>query len=865
VKRLRWTPPTGGTHLLVLRAVDGQGRVAHAAPVRVHVAQPTREPAGGPSGQASPTATSGPAGHASQTGQQGPANGPALTVRVDGCLARIAAESGPALPNVAVYLLGPGQGGFQLLREGADRRSEATVPLVSGQFAVYALGYRDGRSAASPIVSITAPPECASRRWRGDASIVDGALVAPGEAQLAYLYLSINGGQWQRVPAADQTFVHRRSGKLDFSRVLPSLDGASRIDLEAWTRDRTDGVRRLGSGSLTAAPNEYLPNLVGLLPGTDLDLVVRTPLVDSQAVAETLVRHGEIHAYTEKSAPNPSQSTKINSTALANQRKFAFRWQPKVPGVTHGVWQVSMAPLGSSPVISGPGILAYGTVPVAQKDFEIDFEPLVMDGRTAAKTSQHVDYDTIVPQNYIRAKPLAGTAQPDTGVIQKAHTGEAVAIAPPAMTTSQLVRLVEPPSLYVRIVPMAGEQPVDAVSNLVTFDLYLTDPTPPTLKKPPSIDVQIQFRRPNLPNPAFRDCVRVVDNPFAGGGNPPQIELAPGTYVTLTFHADKFKPAPVGATVCPEYPSGDDDGSDLGDFLSDTLEVLTDFWDTLVAAYDFLKTAVVEFIAKHSGCTALLSEAQCMTVVGIAVDATLMFFGIPPSLPDSKALYALAKGELVNVLYAYAEQHNISCGAAEEQCKQMLADVLDEVLGEVEAEVSKAAKSGSAANGGFLWLHPDIKVVPEPKGTLQPAIFTITYTRLSSADADLPTDLLPTGCVYGRRPNWQWYDYDTKQHRTGAVEGAPLYANAKAIPVNLKTLAPGQSVTRIVVLGRPAVWFEPGADPVVDAAGPNQYLVHSDPSHYWVLMRGGAELTASLSCAGTAVDAWTTSATGWPA
>lgn len=848
-ERLQWTPPTAGSHLLVLRAVDEQGRVAHAAPLWLRVDAPPLTPpaalaAGGQGG-----------GQNMAGGLSTAAAEPQVRVQVDGCVARISGESAMDSAAVALYGLGPGQAGFQPLRLGDTGQSEATMPLVSGELAVYALEYGGQTNSASPITFVRAPQECASGRWKGDVSIVDGILHAPGAPSLAYLYLSVDGGGWQRVPPKDQTFVRQRGGRLDFSRVLPPLDGAQRIEVQAWTRD-AEGAKRLGSGSLIATPGEMMPILIGLLPGTDLDLVEKLPLVDSQQVGETLTRHAELHAYVAQTATSTAGPV---VPGAGPKLAFQFRWQPKLPAITHGVWQLSMVPLGSSPTVDDLGVLAYGTVPVTQKDFDIDFRPLVMPEEKPPTTVQVVDYSQLAPQIYTEAKAAGGTGNPPTGAMQKAPIGNFVAISPPAMTTSQLIRLLKPSKLYVRIVPMAGEQPVDAVSNPVTFTLFLKDPTPPALKKPPAIGVQVEFDRPYLPDHNLADCVRVVANPFGSANPPPFPQLA---------HV--YGPAPVGATLCPYYPSPDNGGFDLIEFFEDAFNVAVDFWDTLVAAYAYLKSQVVKLIVTVSGCgkgpTSFLSEQDCTKIAALAVDVTLMAFGIPPDLPSSQELMALAKGELVDGVYALAAANGISCDVLEEQCKEMMNKVLDEVLVRAEEEVSKATKNSVSSGGGVLYINPHIKVIPEPRGRLQPALFKVTYTRLSASDEALPAECLTTAHVYGRRENWEWYDYDAKKKTSGTVDGF-VFMGANSTPVNFKALAQGQSVTRIVVLGTPSKWFEPGADPYFgeNDGTPGYVQVHSDPSHYWVLMRGGSTLTARLGgCAGDlVVDSWTTSDQGW--
>jgi hypothetical protein len=208
---------------------------------------------------------------------------------------------------------------------------------------------------------------------------------------------------------------------------------------------------------------------------------------------------------------------------------------------------------------------------------------------------------------------------------------------------------------------------------------------------------------------------------------------------------------------------------------------VVEFWDAIVAAYDYMKGQVVDLLVDVSGCGTefplnLVPEDVCKAVAEYAVEAVLMYFGIPPSLPNSSDLYAAAEGQLTDVLYEWAATHGLSCpDVLEEECKEQLQKMLDEVVSEAKVQTSKAAQA-SAASVGFLWLNPEIVVVPEPRGTLQPAIFTTTFTRKPDAtdDAAVPEQANPVYHLQGERQDWHWYDYDNKQQIEHAtVSGTP--------------------------------------------------------------------------------------------
>jgi hypothetical protein len=824
---LRFTPAEPGRRLLVLRVIDVHNRITHAAPLSITIGQPTGPPEVAP-------ALRGGLGVARFATPARSGHGPAIETTVVDCQARVTVVSDSALPFLAVYDLSAAKPTFQLAVPPVanDGPVAVTLPLSGGEHAVYVQPYGpSGTGPPSAIAVVKTPDECLTKRWAGGISIVDGVLRAPGEPALAYLYVSVDNGPYTRAPATG--FVQRRGGVLDVSQVLPALDTAKRIDLEAWAR--IDGhATWLGSTSLQAKPDEFMAALVGAVPGTSLDYVVKqSAAVDDKGSTDILSHHGEIHAYT-KDGP---------SLSLAQlTAPYTFRWHSPLPSVTHGVWQVSMAPPLSTPNLAQPGLLAFGTVPVGESDFQIDFRPLVLPDYPPPETASGLEYGSAVP-GYAVAQPFGvGGAPAQT---QPKPTGgaaaTAVAIGNAGVTPAYLVQLLKPAMLYVRLVPMSGEQPVDAVSNAVTFTLFLKDPSPPqvTMPMPPALNVTVDFDRPYLPDPEYTFCVRVIDNPNPFFSNPP--------------YGAPYQVAHIGDTVCPTFPSDDDDFD-----LFDVFTAAGALWDEIVSAYAYLKEQAIGLLVSASGCTAFLPPNTCNTLAAIAVDAALIAIGIPPELPNTAELLALAEGELVDTVYALAEANGVSCDLAAEQCKQLMHQLLGEIVKQSQAAISDSTKDNIYALGGALPLASNIVVVPEPKGKLQPAIFRVTYTRTQFAAATLSTGCTTEGYVFGDNPSANWWDYvQNKQIENGHISGY-VFVNSNTEPVNLAALQPGESVTRVVVARVPNAFFEPGA-------GPNNGNIsyHSHPSHYYNLMFAPSTMTARIGgCVSQLVDTWTSTQYG---
>jgi hypothetical protein len=240
-------------------------------------------------------------------------------------------------------------------------------------------------------------------------------------------------------------------------------------------------------------------------------------------------------------------------------------------------------------------------------------------------------------------------------------------------------------------------------------------------------------------------------------------------------------------------------------------------------------------------------------VAGMAVDAALVSFGIPPSLPNYAELFAAAKGDMVDAVYTMAVDAGVPCdGLAEKACKDMMAQALDAVVDYTEEEVSKAAKSQATSAGGQMYIDKSIVVIPEPQGQLRSAIFAVTYTRTTAKATGLPTACQTVASVSSTRMDYTWWDFKAGEQAHGDIVDAVLFVGANPNPVNLAALKPGESVTRVVVLDTPNIWFPPGGNP---NQGGTSY--NSDVNDYAELMVQPSVLTAKVfDCPYKLVDTW---------
>jgi len=102
-----------------------------------------------------------------------------------------------------------------------------------------------GLNGPSVPISVTVPAECADLGWSGDAIIVNGALSSEIDVPDPYLYVSIDRGPWQRIPATDGEFLP--SSVAADLRSFVSVELSDQVDLELWHRDGSEAVQ-VGSG-----------------------------------------------------------------------------------------------------------------------------------------------------------------------------------------------------------------------------------------------------------------------------------------------------------------------------------------------------------------------------------------------------------------------------------------------------------------------------------------------------------------------------------------------------------------------------------------------------------------------------------------
>lgn len=866
-----WVPTETGLHSLVLRAFDSSGRSATSFPLWVRASDPaTPETVSRKSSPRQETATLSSLGRMIDVAL---APTPSIAVDAATCLATVTISAVQDATGVAVYAASFGSAGFVPMDLVPGSGGTATIPLAATPLLVYAEAYDAANTNPGPPQIVLPPNPCVQTGWNGELGFENGLLSNPKGADRAYLYISEDGGEaWRRVPSLDQSFVFEaQGGGFDFGGLIPPPAPGAEVLMEAWGWV-AGSLTPLGRGSWTS-PTAGSPsspgsseNLVAapyngpLVPDSALDWKLGNQVINNQPVGPAvLVRSGTICTYpppppaavTTTTVPvsvaggatTSSTSPPVTTPAIGvlpdsctnapfgNYSK-TFRWEPIPGALDHGVLQVSTQPIPQDPVLNFPGLIYTAKVDKpsgGSVDFEVPLAEIINPPASPLTLNdwESVSFETVA---------TIGAAAATSGNGFKRIKTPAAFGSPPHTT------------LYLRVVPMSGsQQPLVGKSNevVINVDSQAPPPSPPPNVQPPSMSVEVRMTPPHLPNPQYQRCVRVIENPFGAKNPSPSTTpewLADHPQTTYFFMDSWYSWAEnaafldletaelklgliPGATVCAVQLSPP--SKDAWDYIVDAITFIGWVWDMYILVWDKMKAWAVDVLAVVSGCDLLAkqgasavgkseadAESFCKGLAKTAINYTLMYFGVPPTMPKFKDLVEMGKGELTDVLVKLAADAGfLDCNVAQSVCEEVAKKLLDKLLDDLQVAATEAATQ--AATAGSQWvlaIHPAIYVIPEPAGTMSPATFTIKITRSPDPNAPPPpSSCTYTGHVWGQKAHYEWQNYFKGTWQTGPVSGWVVHA--ENVTIDLAGIKPGESRTATLVLDQIAKWYPEGQNP----------------------------------------------------
>ncbi|MGC4174786.1 hypothetical protein [Demequina sp.] len=150
---------------------------------------------------------------------------------VDGCEA-VVTSSTPG--GVRIYG-GAGMVALGDIEDGQELRL-GTLPVGPTMLAAYAMDPQGAVPASAPV-TVTIPDECALDGWTGDARISGGLMMTDTQISKPYVYMAIDKGQWQRVPAQDGVYLSSGTTPLTDLRSFVDLSHYDQIDLQVYSGD----------------------------------------------------------------------------------------------------------------------------------------------------------------------------------------------------------------------------------------------------------------------------------------------------------------------------------------------------------------------------------------------------------------------------------------------------------------------------------------------------------------------------------------------------------------------------------------------------------------------------------------------------
>ncbi len=670
-----------------------------------------------------------------------------LRVEVDGCSIEVMNNNPKG--RASVYQSTRGAAGFvsvgSLAKQGSIELDKATPGLHA-----FVAGPPDKPTTSKPV-SVTIPADCAEDLWKGTATLINGILTIPkATADPLTIYLSVDGQPAVRIPDDGFRLLTAPTRSIDISPYLPALFGST-IHLEVWSLDKNGhNAHKIGTGDAELPDGMEPADLIG----------------ESSAVRLSI---------------NPTNAKVVDKTIVGS-------WQTLSTRPDRVLWQVLAQPLDINNVSLAPsGLVASGVSPATGKadnetgsagSFTIPISSLVLPSPTPIASK---------PMSFAQLHDPAATSNLPTGV--KPFISNKMAIDPSELvenltSDAQLTQGVGDPrpvisgtTYFIRVIPFDQTAPLGVASESARFDA-------PVAQDPPQIPLALvkgSFDPGRAANPALTGCIRVTSLPWKG-------------YDSNQFYSAFF---PSTGTYCNGDWQRSNSGDDCWgpDVLCEAWDVVvagatwlvdtaTKIWDAIAYVYNTIVDVVVDLAAKlNPYCISAAIAAKASGEIGFSKDVTstaqgaaelcdkvahvvakaamsavLASFGLPPELPTSEQLKAMAKGNLTELAVAYLQDLGIPCddlvidkntagivskgveaaggsvppGAANgvDVCRDAVGLVLDKV----EIELKGAIQSNIAASSGLPLPSQPIKGFEfemEPRGTFGPPSLSLTGTPTS--------------------------------------------------------------------------------------------------------------------------------------
>ncbi len=583
---------------------------------------------------------------------------PGLTAGLDGCTVQLLVQDNSS-DELGFEVWRTGTNGFDRVatlgsNSGTSFSYEDTVEQP-GQLQYVVSAFNTEGKMASNIVAVNVPDGACGDPGNLDVSYANGILTVPMDLNLAYLYASLDGGPWQRLPAGEDFFTPNK-GQVDLRQYLDPLLAAypetrqAKLKVWGWSNG---ALQDLGSLSITFDHTSLtFCNLDDPDYGCTGDM-------------------GSIHWVTAGDVP---------SNALNSTRTFSFSANTGAPFV---LVQISSRPFSTSFQLEDPYLVHSFLV---SPDYYVEDS---INGKFTVNFSflQQPDGSDLSEDFFLNNTiwPAPEPSPYDENLIE-------------IMKTSGIgffiLEGIPDPTYYIRVVPWDYNKPVGGLSNTVVLTYRARQEPPPfdiDSGSTPSYDLEIVGYSPEQKvNPADFGCVVITaidEETLRAFLRTIYTDYTDATFIEQIIDKYKYYLAS-GEPICPA-PLPEES---LADFI---WEGLSEAWNDVVQAFNAIKNGLVNLVA--AGLNGLFGPDFCgptckaglMTALNFAVT---YFTGIPPTLPNLDEL--LEKGVDYTVSLAISEA-GIPCDTA------CAAQIRAGVETAVEAMTDAQSQPGCSSN----WAH----------------------------------------------------------------------------------------------------------------------------------------------------------------
>ena len=623
-----------------------------------------------------------------------PSSAPGLTAGLDGCTVQLLVQDNSS-NELGFEVWRTGASGFNQIatlgpNAGISFSYEDTLQQP-GQLQYVVSAFNAEGKMASNIAAVTVPDGACGDPGNPDVSFANGFLTVPADLNLAYLYASLDGGSWQRLPAGDDFFTPN-NGQVDLHQYLDPL-------LAAYPDARQAALKVWGWS------NGALQNLGSLNVTFDNTSLTFCKLDDPKQCSGDV---GSTQWVTAGEVP---------SNALDSSRTFKFT--ANTPGITLALVQISSRPFGEAFQLEDPYLVDSYAIQTDQNsggisgEFTVNFSFYQQQGGSDA-TGNFILHGLTWPA--LKPSPF------DENIIAMMNTN---AIG------SALQEGLPDPVYYIRVVPWDLNKPVGGLSNTVVLTYKARQAPPPfsiDTGSTPSYDLQILGYSPEQKvNPASFGCVIItaideeklrasIGNSIPGfslGGFTNVVNQAIDNYKSDMASHNALCPPPLPEESTWDYVTGQ----------------LGEFWEGVVKAFNAIKNGLVSTVA--DGLNLLFGPdfcgQTCKAGLMTALNYSITYFtGIPPSLPSFTDL--VNHGIDYTVSLAISEA-GVPC---DDKCAAQIRAGVQTVADAVTAAQSQPGCNSAAAHwyGKQALCLPDgLTTEPVPGGMYIPGIATLQATR----------------------------------------------------------------------------------------------------------------------------------------